>query len=342
MQDRSEAQPQPKTGILLMNLGSPAQPTKGALRTYLKEFLSDRRVIDLPRWKWWPILNFIILNTRPPKSAALYKKIWCPKGAPLIFISKQQANLLQAKLSESGKADIPVLSGMRYGTPSISSALRSLREAGIERIIAIPMYPQYSAASTGSLYDAVFSELKTWRSLPELTIVKDFHADADYITALASSMRQLKRIRSGEIKLVISFHGVPRRYVELGDPYQQQCLKTAELLTTKLKLTPDQYHVAFQSRFGKEPWLTPYTDELLMELPKKGITKVAIMCPGFSADCLETLEEIRALGKEQFMHAGGQEYHYIPALNVRDDLVNVLLGIVERTGGVGFKDCGLL
>ncbi len=320
-----------RTGVLLTNLGTPDAPTTQAVRRYLAEFLSDRRVIELSPLIWQPILHGIILRTRPRKSAAAYVRIWTDAGSPLLTISKQQAGLVDAALTRQQPASAMVTAlGMRYGTPSIASALAYLRAAQVQRLLVFPLYPQYSAATTGSTFDAVANVLKRWRWVPELRFINHYHDDAAYIEALADSVRRHQQQHGKPDRLLISFHGLPKHYFLAGDPYFCHCQKTARLLAEKLGLGANDYAVSFQSRFGPRKWLEPYTDKLLRAWAKNGITNVQVICPGFSADCLETLEEICILSKDLFIEHGGKQLSYIPALNDSPAHINVLTGIVRR------------
>ena len=317
-----------KTGILLVNLGTPDAPTTPAVRTYLKEFLSDPRVVEIPRAIWWLILNGIILNTRPKKSAAKYASIWLKEGSPLRVYTVKQAVLLQGYLGERTKAPFVVDYAMRYGNPSIPSVLRKLKEQNCQRILIVPMYPQYAASTTATVTDIVYRELQQMRNTPAIRTIKHFHDHPGYIKALAGSINGYWMKHGRPEKLVMSFHGLPRKSLEQGDPYHCECRKTGRLLAQELRLKDDQYAVSFQSRFGRAEWLQPYTTTTLKELGKQKTRRVDIVCPGFVADCLETLEEIAQEGKEDFQHAGGGEYHYIPCLNGRDDWMHALTDLV--------------
>ena len=308
-----------KTGILLINLGTPDAPTAQAVRPYLKEFLSDPRVIEIPQALWWLILNGIILNTRPKKSAAKYASVWLPEGSPLRVHTAKQAVLLQGFLGERSKAPFVVDYAMRYGNPSISSVLRKLKEQNCQRILVMPMYPQYAASSTATAFDRVFGELQQMRNAPALRTIKSFHDHAGYISALANNINEYWMKNGRPEKLVMSFHGLPKYTLDKGDPYHCECHKTGRLLAQALRLSADQYTLSFQSRFGKAEWLQPYTTATLKQLGKLKTRRVDVVCPGFVADCLETLEEIAMEGKHDFQHAGGGEYHYIPCLNERND-----------------------
>jgi ferrochelatase len=318
----------PKAGVLLINLGTPDAPTATAVRPYLKEFLSDPRVVELPRLLWWPILNLVILNTRPAKSAEKYAQIWTAEGSPLMAHSERQAKLLRGYLGELSKVQIPVALAMRYGKPSIAAGLAELKEQGCDRILAFPLYPQYAASSTASALDGVFQVLSQTRNMPEIRTIRHFHDHPGYIDALANNVREYWTSYGRPDKLLMSFHGVPRSTLERGDPYHCECQKTARLLAETLGLAPDQYVVSFQSRFGRAEWLKPYTAETLRQLGKQGVKRVHAICPGFVADCLETLEEIAMEGKTTFLNAGGSEYRYIPALNERPDWIWAMSSVI--------------
>jgi len=317
-----------KTGILLINLGTPDAPTPRAVRAYLKEFLSDPRVVEMPRALWWIILNGIILNTRPKKSAAKYASVWLPQGSPLRVHTEKQAALLQGFLGQRTRAPFVVEHAMRYGNPSIPSVLRKLKEQNCQRILVVPMYPQYAASTTATVNDIVFGELQQMRNTPALRTIKHFHDHPGYIRALATNINDYWIKHGRPDKLLMSFHGLPRYTLDKGDPYHCECQKTGRLLAQELGLKPEQYAVSFQSRFGKAAWLQPYTTATLKEWGKQKTGRVDVVCPGFVADCLETLEEIAQEGKEDFRHAGGGEYHYIPCLNDRNDWLHALTKLV--------------
>ncbi|MGC2048102.1 MAG: ferrochelatase [Gallionella sp.] len=317
-----------KTGILLINLGTPDAPTAEAVRPYLKEFLGDPRVVEIPRPIWWLILNGIILNVRPKKSAAKYATIWTKEGSPLRVHTAKQAALLQGYLGERTKASLVVDYAMRYGNPSIPSVLRKLREQNCQRILIVPMYPQYAASSTATAFDVVFDELREMRNTPALRTIRNYHDHPAYIKALANNINEYWMKNGRPDKLVMSFHGVPRYTLEKGDPYHCECHKTARLLAQQLGLKPEQYTLSFQSRFGKAEWIKPYTTATLHELGRQKTKRVDVVCPGFVADCLETLEEIAQEGKEDFQHAGGGDYHYIPCLNEHNDWMHALTDLV--------------
>jgi ferrochelatase len=318
-----------RTGVLLVNLGTPEAPTPAALRRYLGQFLSDPRVVEIPRALWWLILHGIVLRVRPAKSAAKYASIWTPEGSPLRVWTEKQTTLLQGFLGEKGHQLI-VKHAMRYGQPSIPSQLDALKAEGATRILIVPLYPQYSGATTASVMDEVFDWGKRIRHLPELRYIARFHDDPGYIEALASSVRDHWLSHGREGKLVMSFHGMPERTLHLGDPYHCECLKTGRLLAERLQLKADDYVVTFQSRFGKAKWLEPYTEPTLRALAKAGTPRVDVICPGFVGDCIETLEEIAMEGKDAFLGGGGKAFHYIACLNDRLDWARALSGLVER------------
>jgi len=317
----------PAGAVLLVNLGTPAAPTPSALRRYLKEFLSDRRVVDLPRLLWWPILNGIVLATRPKRSAAKYARIWTPEGSPLRVHTEKQATLLRGYLGQRGHKDIAVAWAMRYGRPSVGSALDQLKKDGARRIVVLPLYPQYAGSSTASAYDAVDAWRRRNPAGPEFVDIKDYHDRPAYIAPLAQSLRDHWHGRARADKLVMSFHGIPRRAVDKGDPYADQCRRTAQLLAAELDLPDDAWLVTFQSRFGAAKWLQPYTQPTLEELARQGVGSVDVVCPGFAGDCLETLEEIGMECRDAYVAAGGKEFRYVPCLNERDDWIAAMLDI---------------
>jgi ferrochelatase len=316
-----------KTAILLVNLGTPKAPTAEALRTYLKEFLSDPRVVEMPRPIWWLILNGFILNTRPKKSAQKYARIWMPEGSPLKVHTERQTALLQDYLGEKVK-DLVVDYAMRYGNPSIPSVLAKLKAQNCQRILLVPMYPQYAASTVATACDAVFAELQQMRNTPALRTIKHFHDHPGYIKATAQNIRDYWTLHGRPDKLVMSFHGLPQFSLDKGDPYHCECQKSGRLIAEALELSKEQYLITFQSRFGKAEWLKPYTAATLTALGKQKTKRVDMVCPGFVADCLETLEEIALDVREDFLHAGGGEYHYIPCLNERPDWIHTLTDLV--------------
>jgi ferrochelatase len=320
----------PALGVLATNLGTPVAPTAGALRPYLRQFLWDPRVIELPRPLWWLILHCAVLVTRPRTSAALYRKVWTEEGSPLLATARRQARGLATRLAGRDGLPVEVVLGMRYGEPSIASALRELASRNCRRMLVLPLYPQYSATTSGSTFDAVFEELTSWRWVPELRTVSTYHDEERYIAALASSIDELWRREGAADRLLLSFHGMPKRYFESGDPYACFCRKTARLVGERLGIEQERLIVSFQSLFGREEWLRPYTDQTLAALPKQGVRSVDVACPGFSADCLETLEEIDELNRGIFLDAGGEQFRYVPCLNDRDDHLDFLAELVTR------------
>lgn len=319
----------PRTAIVLCNLGTPDEPTAPALRRYLAEFLGDHRVVEIPRPVWWLILHGIILRTRPAKSAAKYATVWTPEGSPLKVWTDKQAKLLQGYLGERGH-QVTVRYAMRYGNPSMPAVLDELKAQGATRILIVPAYPQYSGTTTASVFDAVAHwGLKT-RHLPELRFVNRYHDDPGYIDALAQRVQHHWLHHERGEHLVMSFHGLPERNLHLGDPYHCECHKTARLLAEKLGIEKDRYTVTFQSRFGKAKWLQPYTEPTLVAMAKKGVRSVDLVCPGFTSDCIETLEEINQEAREAFLHAGGQAFEYIECLNDSPDWMRALTALAER------------
>ncbi len=321
---------QPVTGILLANLGTPDAPTPTALRRYLGEFLWDPRIVDLPRPLWWLILHGVILRLRPRRSAAAYRRVWGEDGSPLMAISRRQHAALQQALSQRLSGPVVVELGMRYGNPSIASALERLQQANAQRVLVLPLYPQYSASTTASTFDAVAEAMKGRRWVPELRFVNQYHDEPGYIEALAASIREDWAGREAPERLLFSFHGTPQRFHDEGDPYFCHCHKTARLVAERLGLEEGRWQVSFQSIFGREAWLKPYTIDTLRELAGAGVKSVDVVCPGFSADCLETLEEIGMENREAFEQAGGQHFHYIPALNDREGHIQALAALAQR------------
>jgi ferrochelatase len=318
-----------RTAVLLVNLGTPEAPTATALRRYLKQFLWDPRVVEIPRPIWWLILHGIILPLRPAKSAAKYAKIWMQDGSPLKVHTERQAKLLKGWLGEAGAAEIVVAWAMRYGQPSIASALDQFKRDGVERVLIVPLYPQYAASTSASVMDDVADWLKRSRNPPELRFIKHFHDHPGYIAALAASVREHWQTNGRPDKLVMSFHGLPRRALDLGDPYYCECQKTGRLLAEALELAEKNYLITFQSRFGKAQWLQPYTQATLEKLGADGTARVDVICPGFVADCLETLEEIGLECKAAFLSSSGKEFHYIPCVNERPDWIAALRDLVS-------------
>jgi ferrochelatase len=326
----------PRLGVLLVNLGTPDAPTPAAVRRYLYEFLTDTRVIEIPMIAWRPLLHGVILRTRPARSAARYREVWTKEGSPLLVHSQQQRTLLLGYLGQRLKAaglpaDLcPVELGMRYGNPSIAAALAKLAAANVTKLLVLPLYPQYAASTTASAFDAVADALRSVRRVPALRFVDAYHDDPGYIKALARNVHDDWMRHGRPDHLVMSFHGVPRRTLDAGDPYHCHCHKTARLLATELGLEPAQWTLAFQSRFGRAQWLTPYTSATLQKLGKAGLGRVDVVCPGFVSDCLETLEEIAIEGRDLFIKAGGAQLHVIPCLNAHPAWINALADLAMR------------
>ncbi|EOT7464143.1 TPA: ferrochelatase [Klebsiella pneumoniae] len=301
---------QTKTGILLANLGTPDAPTPGAVKRYLRQFLSDKRVVDTSRLLWWPLLRGVILPIRSPRVAKLYQSVWMEEGSPLMVYSRRQQQALAARLP-----DTPVALGMSYGSPSLASAVDALLAQGVEHIVVLPLYPQYSCSTVAAVWDELARILAKKRAIPGISFIRDYAEHPDYIHALAASVRASFAVHGEPDLLLLSYHGIPQRYANQGDDYPQRCRDTTRELVSALGLPPERVMMTFQSRFGREPWLTPYTDETLKMLGEKGTKHIQVLCPGFAADCLETLEEIAVQNREIFLEAGGKQYEYIPALN---------------------------
>lgn len=301
---------QTKTGILLVNLGTPDAPTPGAVKRYLRQFLSDKRVVDTSRLLWWPLLRGVILPIRSPRVAKLYQSVWMEEGSPLMVYSRRQQQALAARLP-----DTPVALGMSYGSPSLASAVDDLLAQGVEHIVVLPLYPQYSCSTVAAVWDELARILAKKRAIPGISFIRDYAEHPDYIHALAASVRASFAVHGEPDLLLLSYHGIPQRYANQGDDYPQRCRDTTRELVSALGLPPERVMMTFQSRFGREPWLTPYTDETLKMLGEKGTKHIQVLCPGFAADCLETLEEIAVQNREIFLEAGGKQYEYIPALN---------------------------
>ena len=312
-----------KYGVLLVNLGSPAAPTKKAVKEFLLPFLSDKRVVDKPSWFWQPLLRGVIIPARVGKVSKAYQSIWTEQGSPLIAISKQQQAALQNLFAQQGNNNLVVELAMTYNKPSITDALSAFKQQGIDKIVVLPLYPQYSSTTTAAVFDAIANACKKIKQLPEFRFINHYYSQPSYIDALASSINKALPSEGEQPLLIFSFHGLPQRYVDEGDPYQQHCQQTADLVAKQLKLEAGQWQVAYQSRVGVEPWLQPYLDEQLEQLPSQGRKNVILVCPAFSADCLETLEEINIENKKLFLESGGESYQYIPALN--DDEFKVKL-----------------
>jgi ferrochelatase len=319
----------PKTAVMLVNLGSPDEPTAAATRRYLAEFLSDPRVVEIPRAVWWLVLHGIILNTRPAKSAAKYATVWTPQGSPLVTGTQRLSDRLRELLTAQGH-DVLVKTAMRYGNPSVPRVLDELRAQGATRVLVLPLYPQYAAATTASVWDSVAQWSAKARQLPEFRFVNRYGDEAALIQALAQSVRRHWEANGRADKLVMSFHGLPERSLHLGDPYHCECHKSARLLAEALELPKEAWQVTFQSRFGKAQWLRPYTEPTLKDLAASGVKSVDVICPGFAVDCLETLEEIAQEARDAFIEAGGTSFRYIPCLNDDDAAVQAMAQITLR------------
>lgn len=318
-----------RLGVLLVNLGTPAAPTSRAVRRYLKQFLSDPRVIEYPRWLWWPILNGVILQVRPRRSAHAYRQIWTPQGSPLLVHTRALAEAIHARLRDELHAEVQLAVGMTYGEPSIAQALQQLHDANVRKLLVLPLFPQYSASTAGSVFDVLSRVLQRWRWLPELRFVSDYHDDDAYLAALANSVTAHWRTH-GKKHLLLSFHGLPQAYERAGDPYARHCLTTARLLAAHLQLNDSEWTATFQSRVGVDEWLRPYTDDTLQRYARQGPKRITAVCPGFAVDCLETLEEIAMRNRDAFLAAGGEAFDYVPCLNATPDHVAALSGLIRR------------
>ena len=318
-----------KTGVLLTNLGTPDEPTTPSLKKYLRQFLSDGRVIETPKAIWWLILNGIILNTRPAKSAKNYKSVWTEEGSPLLLYTKKQKELIKSHLDKK-YSNLVFDIGMRYGNPSIKKGLNNLRNQNCDRIVVLPLYPQYCAATTGSTFDAVSEELQQWRWVPSLRFIGSYYDQPLYIKALRNSIEDFWSKNKKPSKLIFSYHGIPKKYLDKGDPYHCFCRKTTRLVAEEMKLPEGSYMTTFQSRFGPAEWLQPYTDKTIEGLAKDGVENIHVISPAFSSDCLETIEELNEENREIFMENGGKEFGYIPCLNDREDHINLLTSLLEN------------
>ncbi|EOC0578499.1 ferrochelatase [Cronobacter sakazakii] len=314
-----------KSGVLLVNLGTPQAPTPAAVKRYLKQFLSDRRVVDVPRFIWWPLLRGVILPLRSPRVAKLYKSIWMEEGSPLMVYSRRQEKALSAALG-----DVPVALGMSYGQPSLDSAVQKLLDQHVDHIIVLALYPQYSCSTVAAVWDELARITARYRKLPSMTLIRDYACEPAYINALAQSVQRSFEKHGEPDLLLLSYHGIPQRYADEGDDYPQRCRDTTRELVSALGIAPGKVMMTFQSRFGREPWLTPYTDETMKMLGEKGVKHIQVMCPGFSSDCLETLEEIAEQNREIFIEAGGEKYEYIPALNDEPAHIAMMKELVDR------------
>jgi ferrochelatase len=318
------------TGVLVVNLGTPDAPTTGAVRRFLGQFLSDPRVVEYPRLLWWLILNLVILVIRPSRSAAAYRKVWTDQGSPLLINSRAISNKLRDRLNAVSDAPVHVELAMTYGEPSVDNAIDQLLAKGARRIVTLPLYPQYSGTTTASVFDVVVRKLGRLRWIPETRFINNYHDAPGYINALAASIRESWEAFGRGDKLLMSFHGVPESTLLNGDPYHCQCQKTARVLAAELELSDEEWMIAFQSRVGREKWLAPYTDQTVKELGAQGLSRIDVVCPGFSTDCLETLEEIAMQNAQFFREAGGESLHYIPSLNARDDHVTFLADLIRQ------------
>lgn len=319
-----------KIGVLITNLGTPDAATRQALRPYLREFLSDPRVVEVPRLIWWCVLNLIILNIRPGRSAKAYATVWEDEGSPLLIHTKNQAIAIEEQLKAQYGDRVVVDFAMRYGNPSVSSVLGNMFAQGVRKLVVLPLYPQYCASTTGSTFDAIAHDFTSRRWLPDFKFISHYHDNPEYIAAVGEKIKAHWEKHGQTDKLLFSYHGIPKRYLLNGDPYHCECHKTSRLLAEYLGLEREQYMTTFQSRFGREEWLKPYTDHTLMVLPKEGVESVQIVCPGFSSDCLETIEEIGEENREYFMEAGGKRYEYIECLNNGDSHIQMLTNMINQ------------
>jgi ferrochelatase len=328
--DNYDHEQAPRVGILLINLGTPQAPETKALRAYLKEFLSDPRIVEIPRPLWWLVLNGVILNIRPARSAHAYRSVWTERGSPLLFHTQDQTDALRNIMQQQFGERVIVEFAMRYGAPSIADVLQGMLQRGMRKLLVMPLYPQYSATTTGSTFDALASDFSRRRWLPELRFVGGYHDHATYIRAVADSIRAFRAQHGGADKLLFSYHGLPQRCADKGDPYHRECLQTSRLIAAELGMPESDYQSTFQSRFGREEWLKPYTDGTLKILPTQGVKAVQVISPGFAADCLETLEELAVENRDIFLAAGGERYQYIPCLNSTPDHIAALATIAKE------------
>ncbi|MCU4676236.1 ferrochelatase [Catenovulum sp. 2E275] len=318
-----------KVGVLITNLGTPAAPTKAELKKYLKQFLSDPRIVEAPRLLWWLVLNGVILNFRPARSAKAYQGVWTEQGSPLLVHTQAQQQKIAEKLNMDFGDKVVVEYAMRYGEPSVTATLDKLFEQGARQLLVLPLYPQYSATTTASTFDAIAQDFTQRRLLPDFKFISHYHDNPAYIQALADKVRAHWAQHGRADKLIFSYHGIPKRYVTNGDPYQAECYQTSALVADNLGLAENEFLTTFQSRFGREEWLKPYTDQTLKALPAKGVKSVQVICPGFSADCIETIEEIDEENREYFIEAGGETFEYIPALNADAQHIEMLVGLIK-------------
>jgi protoporphyrin/coproporphyrin ferrochelatase len=320
-------------GVLTVNTGTPAAPNARAVRRFLARFLADPRVVELPRLLWLPLLRGLILPLRAPRSARNYRRVWMDDGSPLAVYAQRLHGALEMELEAQRPGAVALESAFLYSEPQLRAALQRLRAAGAERIVVLPMFPQCSGTTTGAVFDQVGAALREWRALPDVTLVGDYHDHPDYIAALANSVREHWQQHGRTAQLLMSFHGIPQRCVQRGDPYEQQCHQTAGLLASALELGASDWSLSFQSRFGSARWLGPPTDQVLAALPGRGVRSLTVICPGFAVDCLETLEEIAVEGRETYLHAGGEQFQYVPALNDRGDHARALARRVLGAAG---------
>jgi len=322
-----------KTGVLLVNLGTPEAPTTSAVRRYLAEFLSDPRVVEIPRPIWRLILHGVVLRVRPRKSAKAYQAIWTERGSPLMYWTQDLTQAVAEELGARGWSKDLVVFAMRYGQPSIPSRLQSLRDRGVEEMVILPLYPQYAAATTASIFDKTAQTFRAWRYIPSIRFISDYYSNPDYVEAVCASIREYWRAHGKGRMLLMSFHGLPERCRDLGDPYPAQCAASAKAIARGLGLGESEWTLAFQSRFGPAQWIKPYCVDVLKSAPAQGLKEIDVVCPGFAVDCLETLEEIAMTNKDVFMRAGGERYRYIPALNASDFHARFLANLIARETG---------
>lgn len=326
----AEQQDRARAAVVLINLGTPIAPTADAVRDYLAEFLSDPRIVELPRWVWWPVLHGYVLRTRPRRSADAYAKIWRDDGSPLLVYSERLAEAIHSELARRTSGKVEVALGMTYGEPSLHSTIASLMAQGIRRLLFLPLFPQYSATSTGAALDTALRALQCLRWMPALRSIDEYHADAGYLAALVGSVQAHWATNGRGEKLLLSFHGIPEQYADAGDPYPDQCRETARRLGDALGLADDALIVTFQSRLGKQPWLRPYTDDIIEQLARQDVESLDVLCPGFAVDCLETLEEVAMRYRATFLTNGGKQFRYIPALNASNAHVAALADLAMR------------
>ena len=327
------------SAVLLVNTGTPVEPRSGSVRSFLRLFLADPRVIELPRALWLPLLYGLVLPLRAPRSARKYRQIWQPEGSPLLVNTSKLRAAIQHELA-AAQSELRVEQAFLYSPPFVGKSLDALRAAGVRRLLVLPLFPQSSGSTTGAVYDQVGAALRAWRALPELRYIPSYHADGAYISALATSIDEHWRSHGSRSHLLMSFHGIPESYVAGGDRYAEECRQTAAQLAAALQLQPADWSLSFQSRFGANRWLTPATDASLQQLPGRGIRAVTLVCPGFAADCLETLEEIALEGRETFVEAGGERFDYVPALNGRADHAAALARLILRSSADWTADGG--